>query len=198
MLPFLPFSFRCFMASLSFFNCNIYAGYHSYKSLQSHDLTQTSRWLMYWVVIAIFVLFENLFEVVLLNIVPFYPEIKFYGLLGLVINPFSPTHFVFEIVIPASKAYGVEDQIIKVSALALRYSTTVMAHIFKKLVEKSSHLSALSPEYLAELAKELSDMSFSVSHARNKLAKIGRRSLGGVDATTPRDSMTLRKPIRIH
>jgi len=57
-------------------------------------------------------------------------------------------------------------------------------------------LSALSPEYLADLAKELSDMSFSVSHARNKLAKKGRRSVG--NETTPRDSMTLRKPIRIH
>jgi hypothetical protein len=195
MLPFLPYSFRCFMASLCFFNCNVYAGYNSYKALQAHDLTQTSRWLMYWVVIAVFVLIESTFELILYSIIPFYTEFKFYGLLSLVISPYSPTHFVFGIIIPAAKNYGVEEQFLSILALALRYMTTIVGKIFRKIVDKSMELSALPPSYLADLAKELSDMSFAVSHARNKEDKKKKKSLGGSQSTQAgyRESMTLRK-----
>jgi hypothetical protein len=74
----------------------------------------------------------------------------------------------------------------------LKHATSIVSKTFKKLLEKSMDLSALSPEYLADLAKELSDMSFSVSNARNKASKKKKLSM----TELPRDyreSMTLRK-----
>jgi hypothetical protein len=62
-------------------------------------------------------------------------------------------------------------------------------------MEKAMELSALSPEHLADLAKELSDMSFSVSNERNKLNKKKKASLAPSDLQRAdyRESMTLRK-----
>lgn len=75
----LPYTLRTALASFTFFVCNLFAAYQSFKSLHHRKLTSSAHWLYYWTLVGcfIFLIHHNPFlHDILHTIVPMYPEMR--------------------------------------------------------------------------------------------------------------------------
>ncbi|KAL9654497.1 hypothetical protein ABK040_010517 [Willaertia magna] len=161
-LFFLPFSIRSFIGSLTLFNCNVYAGYYSYKSIMKKNVEDTTRWLMYWCLMAIFLSLENLFGTIVSYILPLYPEIKMISLLILVISNYAPIYVLHYYIVPKLELMNIPYYVNQVVNLILYYLLIILSYIFNMLIKKSAQLNKQNVNYLNNLINQIEEISFEL------------------------------------
>lgn len=151
------------------FNCNVFASYHSYKALSARNALESTRWLMYWCVMAAFLSLENVLYSLLHTIVPFYPEIKVVMLLFLVASSHAPIYVLHQWIIPKLEALNIPYYFNHVlMSQASTYLTYAVGVIFSKLAKKSAQLNKNDLEYLDAAIGSIDDVSYELKKIRKE------------------------------
>ncbi|XP_063715645.1 receptor expression-enhancing protein 1-like isoform X3 [Symsagittifera roscoffensis] len=73
---------------------NLYPAYASFKAVKSKNAREYARWMMYWIVFAIFAVLEN-FTDIFLSWFPFYYELKILFVVWLLLPTFKGSSFIY-------------------------------------------------------------------------------------------------------
>ncbi|KAF0978989.1 hypothetical protein FDP41_002059 [Naegleria fowleri] len=184
---FLPWGLRCFIGSLTLFNCNVFASYHSYKALSTRNAQESTRWLMYWCVMAAFLSLENIFYSLLHNLVPFYPEIKVISLLLLVVSSHAPIYVLHQWIIPKLETLNVPYYINNVLVNhVVTYLTYGFGVIFSKLAKKSAKINRNNVEQLDAMIGAIDDISYELKKIRKEALRSLHRTSSGIQHGSPK------------
>ncbi|XP_075238887.1 receptor expression-enhancing protein 1-like isoform X2 [Convolutriloba macropyga] len=73
---------------------NLYPAYASFKAVKSKNAREYARWMMYWIVFALFAVLEN-FTDIFLSWFPFYYELKIVFVVWLLLPTFKGSSFIY-------------------------------------------------------------------------------------------------------
>jgi hypothetical protein len=178
---FLPYGLRAFIASFTFFCCNLYAAYHSYKALRHRKLDSTTHWLFYWSLVACFLIVDKtpLIHEILHTVIPFYPEIRIGVHWFTIHHPTQALDHLSKWINVVAEAINLKYWISFVLLLAVRGLRNIV---------KMGILDDTDATTIEDLTRAINEVSFDVAVVRNKIRRSSvtqQQALNGGDLSVP-------------